>query len=237
MLPQVTPTTQLDTAPSQGPNQAPNLFGGVSSRGRVRRMTQAMADSIEEQDLFSQPGRGPTAFEATFDNNLGELDNDQEHTKHLEIQDRMRYPVAFWSEMCGDIMYFAQAIRQPDCREFVESVIRELNGHVENQNWQLVKRCDVPAGEPIQQSVWAMRCKRNHTTGEVVKHKARLNLHGGMQEYGVNYYGTHAPVVTWLAICLMIVFAILLKQALRQIDVIMAYPQAPIEMDMYMELP
>ncbi len=234
MLPQVTPTMQLDTAPSQGPNQAPNLFAGVSSRGRVRRMTQAMADSIEQQDLFSQPGRGPTAFEATFDEDLGESDDDQEHTKHLN---RMCHPVAFWSEMCGDIMYFVQAMRQPDCCEFVELVIREVNGHVENQNWQLVKRCDVPAGEPIQQSVWAMHRKCNHTTGEVVKHKARLNLHGGMQEYGVNYYDTHAPVVTWFAIRLMIVFAVLLKQALRQIDFIMAYPQAPIEMDMYMELP
>ncbi len=217
MLPQVTPTTQLDTAPSQGPNQAPNLFVGVSSRGRVCRTTQAMADSIEQQDLFSQPGRGPTAFEVTFDKDLEESDDDQEYTKHLDIQDRMRHPMAFWSEMCGDVMYFAQAMRQPNHREFVESVIREVNGHVENQNLQLVKCCVVPAGEPIQQSVWAMRCKPNHTAGEVVKHKAGLNLHGGMQEYGVNYYYTHAPVVTWLAICLMIVFAIYLKQALRQL--------------------
>ena len=45
----------------------------------------------------------------------------------------------------------------------------------------------MPIGEPIQQSVWAMSWKRNLTTGEIVKHKARLNLHGGMQEYGVNY--------------------------------------------------
>ena len=95
MLPQVTPTTQLDTAPSQGPNQAPNLFAGVSSRVRVCRMTQAMADSIEQQDLFSQPGRGPTAFEVTFDEDLEESDDDQEYTKHLDIQDRMRNQVAF----------------------------------------------------------------------------------------------------------------------------------------------
>ncbi len=33
----------------------------------------------------------------------------------------------------------------------------------------------------------AMRRKPNLTTGEIVKHKARLNLHGGMQAYGVNY--------------------------------------------------
>ncbi len=82
-----------------------------------------------------------------------------------------------------------------------------------------------------------MRRKRNLTTGEIVKHKARLNLHGGMQEYGVNYYETHAPVVTWFAIRIMIVFSILFNRAMRQIDFVMAFPQAPIEMDMYMELP
>ena len=93
-------------------------------------------------------------------------------------------------------MYFAQEIRQPDRKKFVVAIVKEVNGHVENQNWNLIKRSDVPVGEPVQQSVWAMRRKRNLTTGEIVKHKARLNLHRGMQEYGVNYYDTHAPVVT-----------------------------------------
>jgi hypothetical protein len=58
-----------------------------------------------------------------------------------------------------------------------------------------------------------------------------------MQEFGVNYYDTYSTVVTWFAIWLMIVFAILFKRVMRQIDFVMAYPQAPIEMDMYMELP
>ena len=80
-----------------------------------------------------------------------------------------------------------------------------------HQNWCLIKRNEVPDDKPIQQSVWAMRCKHNLTTGEVIKHKARLNLHQGIQEYGVNYYNTHAPVVTWFAIRLMIVFGILLN--------------------------
>ena len=99
----------------------------------------------------------------------------------------MRHPVAFLAEMCGDIMYFAQAIKQPDRKQFVDAIVKEVNGHVENLNWELIKRSEVPVGEPIQQSVRAMRRKRNLTTGEIVKHKACLNLHGGMQEYGVNY--------------------------------------------------
>jgi hypothetical protein len=54
------------------------------------------------------------ANEAIDDEGLGESVADQEHTDHLSVQDRMRHPVAFLAEMCGDIMYFAQAIKQPD---------------------------------------------------------------------------------------------------------------------------
>ena len=53
----------------------------------------------------------------------------------------------------------------------------------------------------------------------------------------MNYYETYAPIVTWFAIRLMIIFGILFHWSLRQVDFIMAYPQAPIEMDIYMELP
>jgi hypothetical protein len=53
----------------------------------------------------------------------------------------------------------------------------------------------------------------------------------------MNYYETYVPVVTWFAIRLLIVFGILFDWALCQVDFVMAYPQAPIEMDMYMELP
>jgi hypothetical protein len=73
-------------------------------------------------------------------------------------------------------------------------------------------------------------------TGRVTNHKARLNLHSGKQEFGTNYYETYAPVITWFAIQLLIVFGILFNWALCQVDFVMAYPQAPIKMDMYMKL-
>jgi hypothetical protein len=82
-----------------------------------------------------------------------------------------------------------------------------------------------------------MQRKQDVTTGKVTKYKARLNLHGGKQEFGTNYYETYAPVVTWFTIQLLIVFGILFDWALCQVVFVMAYPQALIEMDMYMELP
>ncbi len=164
-------------------------------------------------------------------------DYDRLHNSHLDLQDCMRHPIAFLAEMIGDVMYLHQALRQPDSREFVEAVIKKVNGHVDNDHWKLIPRTEVPEGTEVVRSVWAMQRKQDLTTGKVTKHKARLNLHGGKQEFGTNYYETYAPVVTWFAIRLLIVFGILFDWALRQVDLVMAYPQAPIEMDMYMELP
>ncbi len=66
---------------------------------------------------------------------------------------------------------------------------------------------------------------------------ARLNLHGGKQEFGTNYYETYAPVVTWFAIQLLIVFGILFNWDVCQVDFVVAYPQALIKMDVCMKLP
>jgi hypothetical protein len=42
---------------------------------------------------------------------------------------------------------------------------------------------------------------------------------------------------TWFAIRLVVVFGIIFLWALWQVDFVMAYPQALVELDIYMELP
>jgi hypothetical protein len=53
----------------------------------------------------------------------------------------------------------------------------------------------------------------------------------------MNYFETYTPVVMWFAIRLMIVFGIIFCWSLCQVAFVMAYPQAPVETDIYMELP
>ena len=202
------------------------VTAGTSQRGRVRTMTRRMAESIAQ-------GLHHVAHESI----TGETAEDLFHDSHLELQERMRNPIAFHAEMMGDIMYLNQALQQSDAKEFVQAVVKEVNGHVDCNNWTLKKRSEVPNDAQIVPSVWSMRRKRDLTTNQVKSHKARLNLHGGKQIYGMNYFETYAPVVTWFAIRLMIIFGIIFGWCLRQVDFVMAYPQAPIEMDIYMELP
>jgi hypothetical protein len=59
-----------------------------------------------------------------------------------------------------------------------------------------------------------MQRKHVLTTNKVIKHKARLNLHGEKQVFGMNYFKSYAPLVTWFAIRLMIVFGIIFCWAL-----------------------
>ncbi len=68
-------------------------------------------------------------------------------------------------------------------REFVEAVIREINGHIDNYHWELISHTDVPEDTDVVPSVWAMQRKQDLMTGRVTKHKARLNLHGGKQKF------------------------------------------------------
>jgi hypothetical protein len=63
-----------------------------------------------------------------------EHDYNHLHDSHLDLQDCMRHPITFLAEMMGDIMYLHQALRQPDSREFVEAVIKEVNSHVDNNH-------------------------------------------------------------------------------------------------------
>jgi hypothetical protein len=235
---QASQTPCLSQASIQAKGVAPNkstVTAGTSQSGRVCTMSQRMADSKSQHDFYGTTGMHYTADVSTA--YFNETPEDLFHDQHLDLQEHMRNPIMFHAEMMGDIMYRHQALQQPDSQQFTNAIVKEVNGHVENKHWQLIKRKDVPEDAQVVLSVWSMGCKHNLTTNKIIKHKARLNLHGGKQVYGMNYYKTYAPVVTWFAIRLMIIIGIIFCWALRQVDFVMAYPQAPIETDIYMELP
>ncbi len=176
-------------------NVEPTVTAGTSQRGWVRTMSGRMAGSVVQ-------GMHHMAHQSTID----ETNEDLFYDTHLELQERMRNPIAFHPEMMGDILYLQQALRQHDANEFVQAVVKEVNGHVDCKNWTLKKRSKVPEDVQIVPSAWSMQCKRDLTMNKIKSHKARLNLHGGKQIYGMNYFKTYAPVVTWFAIRLMIIF-------------------------------
>ena len=159
------------------------------------------------------------------------------HDDSCEIEDEMDDPVAFAASTNPDIMHLGEAMAAPDSAQFRKAMADEVKSHEDWKHWELVTRASLPANTEILPAVWAFRRKRRITTQEVYKWKARLNLHGGKQTHGVNYWETYAPVVGWSTIRTYLVMMLLNNWVSRQVDFVLAFPQADIECEIHMEVP
>ena len=134
-------------------------------------------------------------------------------------------------------MYYHQAMKQPDREKFIEAIEKELQGHYKEGNYELFPRAKLPKGALVLPHVWQLRRKRVTKTGEISKWKARVCIDGSKQKQGVHYEETYAPVVSWGATRFFLTLATINKWRTRQLDFVMAFTQADVERDLYMELP
>lgn len=122
--------------------------------------TQCLRESLEQ---------GLLGFQATFDSHDGQ--------EEWLIQKDMAQPLAFAANKSDpDTMYMHQAMQQPDKKKFKQGMMEEIKAHTKNKHWEVIERAEVPEGDKILLSVWAMKRKRRIATGEVYKWKARLDL-------------------------------------------------------------
>ena len=81
-----------------------------------------------------------------------------------------------------------------------------------------------------------MRRKRDIKTQELKKWKARLNFDGSQMQKGEPYDHLYAPVTLWSSIRLALTIATTNNWVSTQVDYVMAFPQAPSEREVYMEI-
>jgi hypothetical protein len=136
-----------------GTSSLPSLpsDAGTSSRGQMRKMSHAMAESISQKDFYGKGRMHYMAAQAITSHAY-----DQAHDEHLALQDRMRHLIAFPAEMMGDIMHLHQAFWQPDSCQFVDSVFKEINGHIDQKHWLVIPKEEVPEDTDIIPSIWAL---------------------------------------------------------------------------------
>ena len=142
---------------------------------------------------------------------------------------------AYNTLIMGDIIFFHQVLQQPDAVKHVKALIKELHENIENKRWNMIQ-CSSPQRHQCDTIIWAMQYKRNHTNNKVTNYKSSLNIHGGhrvmqwiiskpihLSWHGLQYIYSSSPWFNFLV--------------LHQVDFFQAYPQAPIEADIYIELP
>jgi hypothetical protein len=126
-----------------------------------------------------------------------------------------------------DTLTFKEAMSAPDKDKFVESMAKELQSKLDLGVLFPLQRSKVPPTAHVLPAVWAFRRKRKQDTGQVYKWKGRLNIGGHRMIEGLDYDLTYSPTASWPAIRLALSMVLLHGWHAKQIDYVLAYPQAP----------
>jgi Reverse transcriptase (RNA-dependent DNA polymerase)/GAG-pre-integrase domain len=146
-------------------------------------------------------------------------------------------PLTFAASSDPDTLYFHEAMKAHDREQFINAMKDEIEGQTKNGNWVVIEKSKIPQNARVLPAVWAMRRKRRVLDGAIYKWKSRLNVDGGKQIQGLDYWETYAPVTSWGTIRTILVLSIINQWEIMQLDFVQAYPQAPIQAEMYMALP
>jgi len=136
----------------------------------------------------------------------------------------------------NDTYTLKDMFKQEDKAEFIAAMMKEVEDHEKRNHWTVMPRDEMPKGAKTILAIWSFKRKR-FPDGRVLKHKARLCAHGGMQTWGENYWETYSPVVNWLSVRTLLVISIIHDLETRSIDFVLAFPQAELDVDVFMELP
>jgi Reverse transcriptase (RNA-dependent DNA polymerase). len=146
-------------------------------------------------------------------------------------------PLAMKASADPDTMYHHEAMREPDRDEFKKAMQKEIDDQMENGNFEIIKRREVPKGATILPAIWQMKRKRDILSRQVKKWKARLNVDGSRMRKGIHYDQTYAPVASWNSIRTLLALTAIHNWHTVQLDYVLAFPQAPVEKEIYMEIP
>jgi hypothetical protein len=111
------------------------------------------------------------------------------HIEHLQCPAdgtiNFTYPCAFATNTEeNDTLHYGDMLRSPDRPHFAEAMQTEMDGL--RDMLEVVPRDTVPAHIKPLPAVWAFKRKRR-PDWSILKRKARINVHGGHQQHGVNY--------------------------------------------------
>jgi hypothetical protein len=85
-------------------------------------------------------------------------------------------------------------------------------------------------------AIWSFKQKR-FPDGTLNKPSGSTLCSRRSTDLGQDYWDTYAPVVTWASVCLLLVVAKIHGLKSKSINFVLAFPQADLDVPVYMELP
>ena len=79
------------------------------------------------------------------------------HQENYKIQYDIQYPSTKLGSSDHEKMYFDQAMKHLDLKDLLNAAIREVGSNCKRKYWKLLPRAEVPKGQLILDSFWAIR--------------------------------------------------------------------------------
>jgi hypothetical protein len=114
---------------------------------------------------------------------------------------------------------FCKAMQHPDANLWYKAAVREMQAHIENGTWELVK---LPPGSKAIGLKWVFKVKRN-ANSSIKCYKACLVAQGFSQCPGIDFDKTFTPTAKWAALHTIFALAALEDLELESIDILNAY--------------
>ena len=115
------------------------------------------------------------------------------------------------------------AMKEKDRMQFIHAMEKEVDDHESRNHWSIVERSTLPDNAKPIKAIWSFKRKRR-PDGTLLKHKARLCAHGGMQQWGDNYWETYSPVVNMISVRLLLAITKIYKLDSKAIDFVLVFP-------------
>ena len=131
---------------------------------------------------------------------------------------------------------YSMALNGPNRLHFIAAMEAEHEAVKAKDTYDLCCRDDLPPHTTILPVVWVFRVKRR-PDGSILKYKARICVRGDLQQKGIDFSDSYAPVVNWLTVRLCLMLKTIHGWYGRQIDYANAFCQAPVREDVFISIP
>jgi transposase InsO family protein len=131
---------------------------------------------------------------------------------------------------------YRQAMASPDAEKWKEAMGKEYQSCMDQGTWSLVKRADLPRGANVLPVKTVFKIKLDEHGG-ISQYKARFTPKGFRQKYGKDYFETFARTGQYKSFRTHLSLVAKWDHEVVQMDVPVAFLNADLEEDVYMELP
>jgi hypothetical protein len=136
----------------------------------------------------------------------------------------------------ADTLTQSQMFKAPDRAKFISCQADEIKSLYDLDIMDVHHISELPPRVKLLSSIWSYRRKRL-PNGVLAKYKSRLCVNGKEQAFGRDYWETYAPVTAWSTIRLLLLLSTILPFKTRQVDYTSAFPQADLDVPVYMRVP